>query len=523
MSTRNSDELDIVVGDFPADASLISHNGVRTLFLRPQSFGSAVRHVQNVLPGITFEAAEEMIRAFPEFKDFDDLFGLSAPAPPSVDRPPMKPAADVTRTGGQRSWRRNVALIAALVPALAASWGAGWYMNGPDIEHPKAQASSQDTVSADAGDVSPAPFDDTQFEHFAGSSKIECSPTSTLEAECTDSDGMVMSTKAATGPDSTIFTFSYGSERIGLRIFYDAEYASTWARQDGTQELYPNLKRHGRYILWGTDPSRIKEYAHLLEDSDRQGPTTLSLGTRALPPRLAALTLGTLGLDSREVDQIMARPAMASTDAPAILAARLVLGLDALPGSVGHGGDDIVALAAGIEPSRPQTGPDQFETGPVTVPAGTGSTSSGSSTTTPTAPATTSPTDSKTPTPTPPPTQTAPPPVVTPPAVDPVNPPSEPQTPGTVTPPTEETPPPVVPPVEETPPPVVPPVEEPPPVIPPVEETPPPVEEPPPAESPAPPAEETPATALPAEEASPPAETVDDELLILDSAWTVAA
>ncbi|MFE6185438.1 hypothetical protein ACFQ6U_13535 [Streptomyces sp. NPDC056465] len=519
MSNRKPDELDIVVGNFPADASLMNHNGVRTLFMRPQSFSSAVRHVQNVLPGIPFDAAQEMIRAFPEFKDFDDLLGLSNPAPPSVERPPVEPPRDVARSGAQRNWRRNAALVAALIPALAVSWGAGWYMNGSDAEAPTPKASAPDTAAHDATGTAAAPFNDSKFEYFSGSSQIECSPTSSLEAECTDSDGMVMSTKAATGPDSTIFTFSYGPERIGLRIFYDTEYATTWARQDGTQELYPNLRQHGRYILWGTDPSRIQEYMSLLQDADQAGPTTTALGAKPLPPRLAALTLGTLGLNDAEVTQIMARPAMATTDAPAVLAARLVLGLDSAPASAGHAGDDIVALAAGIEPNFPQNGTNAVEVGTTTVPAGTGSTPADGGSTTPTPPATTPSTDTKAPTP--PPTPTAPPPVVTPPVVDPVtSPPSEPQTPGTVTPPVEETPTPTdppaeePPPVEETPAPTNPPTEEPPPVEPPLEETPAPVD---------PPVEESSAPPVGDSSTDTGGQDQGDELLILDSAWTVAA
>jgi hypothetical protein len=527
LSSPHIEKLDIVVGDFPADATLINHKGVRTLFMRPQTFSSAVRHVRNVLPGITLEAAEQMVREqCPEFRDFDDLLGLTDPTPPSVERPPAEPTGGVVKAQLPGKRRRKAFLVAALLPALAASWALGRYTNVVDSGPAETKASAPD-ATPDAADAVDAPFADKKFDFFAGASDIECDPISTLEAECTDADGMVMSTKAATGPDSTIFTFSYGSERIGLRIFYDADYAETWARQDGSRELYPHMKVHDRYVLWGTDPKRIGEYMDLLQQSVRDaGPSALGAAT-PLPPRLAALTLGTLGLDRQQVNQIIARPAMAVTDAPAMVAARLVLGLDTSPVWTGHDGDDIVALALGIE-RPPATGNGG---GTVVVPISepapvptTPPTDSGSgSTTSPTAPTTPPPTDTTTP------TEPATPRDTTPPATTPTPPEQTPADPATTEPPIEETP---TTPVEETP---TTPVEETP-----AEETPtPPVEEtpaPPAEETPAPPVEETPApvetpaegATPPGQETAPPVDTVDqddagDDLLILDSAWTVSA
>ncbi|MFJ4085004.1 hypothetical protein ACIP2Z_39425, partial [Streptomyces iakyrus] len=441
-----TEKLDIVVGEFPTDAMLCNIKGVRTLFLGvDQTFSRAVNNVRNVLPGITVEAAERMIREqAPELRDFDELLGRTDPVPPSVEGPAAVLMDEVVkeqlpRANGKR--RRKAVLVAALLPALAASWALGRYTNVADTEPSTTKASAAD-ATPDAVDTvaEQAPFTDPKFEWFSGSSDIVCDPISALEAECTDSDGMVMSTKAATGPDSTIFTFSYGSERIGLRIFYDAEYAKTWAKQDGSRELYPHMRVHGRYVLWGTDPGRIKEYSDLLVEADEQkrksGPTAMG-GVTPLPPRLAALTLGTLGLNDHQVNQIIARPESAPTDAPTLMAARLVLGLDRAPAWPASGGDDIVALAVGIEPNPPVSVPTGDDT-PVVVPASepeapvTPATPTGGGTTTPTTP--TTPTAPTTPTtPTTPPVDETPPPVQ--------------ETP----PPVEETP---APPVQETPPPV---------------------------------------------------------------------
>lgn len=528
-----TDKLDIVVGKFPTDAMLCNLNGVRTLFLGlDQTFSRAVDNVLNVLPGMAREAAERMIREqCPEFRDFDELLGRTEAVPPSVDQPAAAAPDDVLKEQLPRGKRRRKAiLVAALLPALAASFAIGRYTNVADTS-PSTEASAPDatpdTADVGAGTVK-APFTDPKFGFFSGSSKIECNPISALEAECTDADGMVMSTKAATGPDSTIFTFSYGSERIGLRIFYDAAYADTWARQDGSKELYPHMRVHDRYVLWGTDPGRIKEYGDLLVEADKHKPGLTAMGgATPLPPRLAALTLGTLGLNDHEVRQIIAAPATATVQAPAMFAARLVLGLDTPPSMYPSEGEDIVALAAGIEPPRPPQPPVVLPAAkpptPPATPTAPSTPSAGEttapSTPTPTQPPATTPEEPKppaTPTPTPTPsepTPTTPPVTADPTPSEPTAPPEMPTTPETPEPPGKETPAAPEEPVEETPPPV----EETPA---PVEETPAPVEE-----APAPveiPSEET----APVEEQAPPAQPtgqVGDDLLILDSAWTVAA
>ncbi|MFE6639498.1 hypothetical protein ACFVFT_38710 [Streptomyces tendae] len=547
-----TEKLDIIVGDFPTDAALYNIKGVRTLFMSSaQTFSNAVENVRNVIPGITLEAAERMIREqCPEFKDLDDLLGRNIPTVPSVEHPAPEPA-DAAKEQLPSKRRRKAVLVAALLPALAASWALGRYTNVADTtptDNGKT-AAAPDKAPDDPGE---APFREPRFTHFAGASSIDCDPISPLEAECTDADGKVMSTKAATGPDSTVFTFSYGSERIGLRIFYEADYADTWARQDGTKDLYPNLEMHGRYALWGTDPSRVKDYGDLLS-APSGGDVQAMGGATPLPPRLAALTLGTLGLDQGEVHQLLAQsPTPVPTDTPAIMAARLVLGLDHVPptpvlASVA-GGEDIVAIAAGIEPV-PSTG------GTTAPPSDSGSTGAAGDTggvdagTSPpsTRPATQPTTGTDTSTGSEKPTQPSTPPAETEP---PAEPPTEPSTPPAETKPPETTKPPATtapatPPPDGTAPPEPTDPAPPEPVEPeaPAEPTEPPAEDipappaeqtpPPTAETPTPPAgqapdpgEETPPVEPPAgDPPAPPGRALGErgDLLILDSAWTVAA
>ncbi|MFD7504772.1 hypothetical protein [Streptomyces sp. NPDC059850] len=471
------------------NVGVVNINGERHLFLSPQSFDSAVRQVSSAMQDLPLEQVERLVRECGQFKDFDELLGPFEPAP-LVETPPpsVKERERVRPRGRLKKW----AIAAALLPALAGSWALGHFTSSGTAS---AAASAPDPGPSSTGtQTAGQPFDDPKFMDFSHAGQIDCRQIDNLEAECTDADGMVMSTKAATGPDSTIFTFSYGSERVGLRIFHDTAYAETWARQEGTRELYPHLRVFDRYILWGTDPKRIGEYRNLLEEADRHKGSQTAMGEATpLPPRLAALALGTLGLDGQDVHQLMASPAVAMADAPTLLAARLVMGLgNAAPAGVGSGGDDIVALAVGIEPS-----PSPFDSGNGTgsVPAtesSTGTTTEEGSglETSPSTPTTTPATDTKPPTtPTTPSTPTAPQPS-TPPS-DPVGPvPSAPETPS-----------------------------------PPAAGTPATEEEPAPAEE-APAPAETSAKRVPIEGQTPPTESAnrtDEDLLILDSTWPVAA
>ncbi|MEV0444915.1 hypothetical protein AB0I84_25425 [Streptomyces spectabilis] len=353
------------------DVGVANLNGERHLFLSPQSFYSAVRQVKSAMPDLPEEQVERLVREHCEFKDFDELLGAPVEVAPPVDLPPPVQEPDVLvppRGGRAKKW----GIAAALLPALAGSWMLGHYTGaGPAPAAASAPAASPDAasdeVARDNRNLGPEPFTAHDFKDFSEAGKIHCSPIDNLEAECTDSDGMVMATKAATGPDSTIFTFSYGRERIGLRIFGTADYAETWTLQEGSQELYPNMTRSGRYVLWSTDAARprLKEYTKLLASASKKsaaGAHQVSMMGAAdpLPPRLAALTLGTLGLDRHDVHTILfdSRDA-AAVDAPVLMAARAILGVgDGRSAVMQPGEEDIVALAMGLEPSPVVAEPD---------------------------------------------------------------------------------------------------------------------------------------------------------------------
>ncbi|MCX4677584.1 hypothetical protein OG413_20135 [Streptomyces sp. NBC_01433] len=357
------------------DVGVVNIDGERHLFLAPQSFYSAVRQIKIAMPDLTGEQVERLVRDHCEFKDFDELLAPPVEHAPLVDLPPLpqEPPTPVRSRGRTKKW----AIAAALLPAFAGTWALGHGMGAtPASSATSAPDAALETESdrpvSDNQNLGPEPFTNPDFLDFSTVGKIHCSPIDNLEAECTDADGMVMATKAATGPDSTIFTFSYGSERIGLRVFGTAEYARTWTQQDGSRELYPNMVRSGRYVLWGTDEARLLEYENLLVAAP--GPTPVQSSANVyvmgvaepLPPRLAALAFGTLGLNESEVHTILFDPQDAPVDAPTLMAARAVLGVqDGTTSAVEPGEEDIVALAAGLEvpPYRDGSGT------PITLPA----------------------------------------------------------------------------------------------------------------------------------------------------------
>ncbi|MFD9190441.1 hypothetical protein ACFWCA_19690 [Streptomyces phaeochromogenes] len=270
------------------DVGVVNLGGERHLILKPQPFDSAVRQVRSAMPDLPMEQVERLLREYPaDFRDFNDLLG-SAESVRFLDITPMpgEPVEPVRVDGRAKWW------VVGTVLALAASWVLGYATATVPV---RASASASETNRTYAVDAQPTakPFVGPEFLGFSKAGRIDCKPIADLEAECTGVDGMVMSTVAAIGAESTIFMFSYGSERIGLRIFYDSKYATTWTRQAGTQKLYPDLRVHGRYVMWGTDPGRIGEYMGLIEDEDRRGRLVAMGGQDYRTSRLAALTVDT--------------------------------------------------------------------------------------------------------------------------------------------------------------------------------------------------------------------------------------
>ncbi|MGW1275466.1 hypothetical protein ACWD4V_00720 [Streptomyces tsukubensis] len=331
------------------DVGVVRTENEVQLFLSAQSFDSAVRQISTALPDFPLEQIERLVRTHcTEFKDFDELLTPVVAAPPVTSPPPVEPQRQERR----RSVYARKGFVGAVALALVSGWALGFATH-----HAKAARSTAASATKPES-VSAVPFTAPGFKGFSAAGGIDCNVIGNLEAECTDADGMVMATKAAIGSDSTVFTFSYGAERLGLRVFHDAKYAETWMQQAGSRELYPNSTRSGRYVLWGTDEERLKEYLGLLASAAKPE-SAAKERAQPLPPRLAALTLGTLGVAPGDMKKILSLKERSPT--AHVLAARELFGVPhRAPRTMGYREIDIVALAAEIEPPvrEPSREPD---------------------------------------------------------------------------------------------------------------------------------------------------------------------
>lgn len=191
---------------------------------------------------------------------------------------------------------------------------------------------------------------------------MTCDPMGPYEAKCVDSDGQVMASEASVGT-STAFTFSYGFEKVGFRIFPDEDAARAWTAEDGNRHLYQNVTRHGRVVLWGTDVKRLREWeaslAETAAETSRAHHTAMLnrgplVSTPPLPNRLAFLAFGTLHVTEERIQHAVAAEDMGS--AQLLRAVELVLGNAAASklGLVPTGPDD--AVAAVVDATTAGTG-----------------------------------------------------------------------------------------------------------------------------------------------------------------------
>jgi hypothetical protein len=332
--------------DYGADAVLLELEGAEpTLFISPeQSLGSALIAVKGCMPHLSDEQIRNLVSQVPGMVELDARMGTIDPTPPRIQAPlPEEPAAPPRPHRPRVAWTRRLAVTAVALPALLAGYAIG------------AHSQEHTGVTPAASKSDDQPYENPEFQAFSRDGKMRCQTIAPLRAQCTDVDGMSMLAEAAVGPNSVVYTFSYGKETLGLRVFYDAVSARTWADQEGNQRAYPNLAVQDRYALWGTDKSRLGEYHHLLTASANRlgapapGPSTNAAAARSevfpmpMPERLAVLALGTLGVDEYQLSTM----ATVGKDVPMKLAVDLVLGIanPDMPISIqGANGGDVLAI-----------------------------------------------------------------------------------------------------------------------------------------------------------------------------------
>ena len=356
--------IEVRFEDVKMDVALVEDSGRRVLYVLPgQSLQSAVHQAADVLH-MDRSSVERVLREAMHAKgnphllrEINDFMGCDQ-APPRVE---AAPAPDSSRPRGRALvWQRALPLwlvAAAVAPALAAGWAIG-HVSSPDAP----QSGPTTATTRSSGD----PYSDPVFREFSQDGQMRCEPLGPLAAKCQDVDGMVMLSEAVVGPDSSVFTFSYGSERIGLRLFRTPRTAKEWASKPSTQATYPRLRLYGRYALWGSDAGRLAKYGRLLANDVAapepplrgEGASVTTDSSAPLPRRLAALALGTLGVTPLGI--------MSSTQkvvpGPVLVAVDLVLGRGAGEPLPDLGGQDVIAAAADVQeqpvpPLRPTLPP----------------------------------------------------------------------------------------------------------------------------------------------------------------------
>ncbi|MEU7228960.1 hypothetical protein [Streptomyces chrestomyceticus] len=400
MTTSSTAHLRILEEDHGANVITFEkiEEGITYLFVSPhQPFDSAVKGILRVCPELGRSEAQELVRTHcPNVIEMNKRLGAdqniprfeAAPAAGVVPPAPLKEAGDHRRARPPR-WAR-IAAVAA--PALVGGAVlAQWLAPAPSGSVPPPAAapsvSQQDKAVSEDERVAAGTYRNPDFKKIAEGGQMKCDPMGPYEAKCVDADGKVMTSEASVGT-STAFTFSYDYEKIGFRVFSDEESAAAWAAEEGNKDLYHHVRQHHRIVLWGTDDKRLKEWEHSIVAAEQRGeggrhadPATFSgpVGAGApLPPRLATLAFGTLGVTEESV-----QAALQSDDVQSVQllrAVQLVLGgadgsrLNSTPAGANDAVAVVVDATSGPQSPRdePQaeTHPTDVVTAPATKPAG---------------------------------------------------------------------------------------------------------------------------------------------------------
>lgn len=258
----------VVVGEIGSDVALVDTPEGKCLVLSPsQSFSNACAEVSRVLPDLGAERVRALVRTYlPDAPELDVL-------PRKVPAPAVKPPLPL---------RRNATLACVIAASMFAATGVvlGQF------------ASWDAPAGAPRPEASPArsPYRSAAWHEFARRGHIVCRPLGNLRARCTDWDGSVMLSEAYIASDGVVFTFLYGRDLVGLRVFDTEQSAKAYAGSSAVRALYPKSRLHGRYLLWGTDRAKLDMFEAELEKSGHQ-PAGVSM-----PGPLAAMLVGTLGM-----------------------------------------------------------------------------------------------------------------------------------------------------------------------------------------------------------------------------------
>lgn len=345
-------DLHVLQEDMGSDAVTFENtkDGVTYLFISPtQSFESAVASVIKACPELTLPEVQELIRKHcPDIHEMNVRLGAVQEPIPRFDATYDVAPVPTEDKGAHRrvrapKWAR-IAAVAA--PALVGGTLIAHFFS-PAATGGQGSSGTGTTISqTDAASV----FDDPTYKQYVADGNLRCQPVGPYAAKCVDEDGQTMLSEASVG-DSVVFTFSYDSEKVGFRVFENANEAKMWMSEDGNRRLYDNMRVAGRVVLWGTDTKRLEDWVGSLSTQSANqasvmGHTLSQSVFGALPPRLASLALGTLGVSGKGTPKA---PAGSIHAAQTLRAVELVMGVTDDGddrGNVPVGSSDAVAIAA---------------------------------------------------------------------------------------------------------------------------------------------------------------------------------
>ncbi|MEQ7008415.1 hypothetical protein ABN028_19775 [Actinopolymorpha sp. B17G11] len=282
-STPNGGEAlpRVMIEDLGVDAVWVDDDEIGpVLVLSPnQSYASAVDAARRFLPEVRTDRVRALVRAhLPDAPDVD----LAADLEPVSEPPGQLPT---------RAWRRQAAVGAAA--ALLATIGLALGQIG----------------AWQAANPMESPYLGDQFAAFARQGEMSCEPIGELRARCTDWEGAVMLSEAFIGSRWMSFTFTYGKEFVGVKVFRSASAARQWSSEPAHRELTPSAVVEGRFVLWGNDRSKLATYQMVLRSgsnrsmappppSGRYASPAATWDLVALPTAIGGLMLGTLGVEA---------------------------------------------------------------------------------------------------------------------------------------------------------------------------------------------------------------------------------
>lgn len=238
----------VVVADVGVDAALFQEDERPVVVLRPgQTFTSAVRAMQRVLPNMHPDQIRRLIRKhLPAASDFDD-YGTVSPA-------------RATRPGPRVPGSVKVAMLAVGVLMICGAYLLGTLDHNVHVVPPAAKEPGGLTVEVP---LQRPLFTGPVFTAAAKAGAV-CEPVNALAQRCMDTDGATVDVSVSLADGGRVtYVCVYGIHKIAVADFGTAEAAAAFTKSSASS-LMPNAYLAGEYVIWGSDNARIAHWLQLL-------------------------------------------------------------------------------------------------------------------------------------------------------------------------------------------------------------------------------------------------------------------